>query len=213
MFRYLFLGVFLAAVAVPFVANAEENARFSETTLALCPEEFAPHEVEWTAECLVNAIRAWNIGALIELSADPSAFECKRNRPCHEDFVFGPAPWLGAPSDKRSLFDMIATARTISVDYVHNPDGSVEAIFYPGWTYGAQYDKPELSSANWMNEFFVCAMEFDAGLDVWLIAGDFCHAAFGTSLPPRRRDRHVEPKAGARSAAYSVPVISSGVLR
>ena len=213
MVRYFFLGVFLAAVAIPLIANAGEKSRFSESTLALCPEEFAPYEVEWTAECLVNAIRAWNIGALMELTADSTAFECGRNRPCHENFVFGPAPWIGAPSDKRSLFDMIATARTISVEYVHDADGSVEAIFYPGWTHGTQREKPELSSANWMNQFFVCALEFDVDLGAWLIADDFCHAEIGTSPSPRRRDRHVEPLPDARSAFYAEPGISRGVLR
>ena len=145
MLKYFFLGVFAAAFAVPMMAEAGEKSRFSESTLALCPEEFAPHEAEWTAECLVNAIRAWNIGALSELAADPTAFECRRNRPCHENFVFGPTPWNGAPSDKRSLFDMVAMARTISVEYVQNADGSIEAIFYPGWTRGTQMEKPELS--------------------------------------------------------------------
>lgn len=200
MLKYFFLGAFLSAVAIPLIAYAGEESRFSESTLTYCPEEFAPHEVEWTAECLVNAIRAWNIGALMELTADSTAFECRRNRPCHENFVFGPAPWKGAPSDKRSLFDMVATARIISIDYVQNADGSVEAIFYPGWSYGTQREKPELSSANWMNQFFVCAMEFEPDLGVWLIADDFCHSEIGTSPSPRKRDRYVEPLPGTRSA-------------
>ena len=213
MFRYFFLGVLLAAVAIPFVANAEEKSRFSESTLALCPEEFAPYEPEWTAECLVNAIRAWNIGALMELTVDSSALECRRDRPCHEDFVFGPAPWKGAPSEKRSLFDMIATAHTISVEYIQNADGSIEAIFYPGWAMGTQREKPELSSANWMNKFFVCALEFKPDYGVWLIANDFCHAETGTRPPSRRQERYVEPLPGARSAFYLEPGYSSGSPR
>ena len=203
MFRYFFLGVLLAAVAVPLMVNANEKSRFSESTLALCPEEFAQYEAEWTAECLVNAVRAWNIGALIELTADTTAFECRRNRPCHENFVFGPAPWEGAPSDKRSLFEMIAAARTISVDYVQDAEGSIEAIFYPGWGYGAHQAKPELTSANWMNQFFVCAMEFSPDLGVWLIADGFCHSEIGTSPMPDEHDRYVEPLPPARSASYT----------
>jgi hypothetical protein len=199
MSRYFFLAALLAAVAVP--ATAGEESRFSESTLAYCPVEFAPHEVEWTAECLVNAIRAWNIGALKELTADSNAFECRRNRPCHENFVFGPAPWKGAPSEKRSLFDMVAMARTISIEYVHNSDGSIEAIFYPGWSRGTQREKPELSSANWMNQFFVCDMEFDADLGVWLIADDFCHAEIGTTPRPRRRAPDSEELPRTRSAS------------
>lgn len=213
MFRYFFLGVLLAAVAFPLMVNAEEKSRFSESTLALCPEEFAQYEAEWTAECLVNAIRAWNIRALIELTADTTTFECRRDRPCHENFVFGPAPWEGAPTDKRSLFDMIATARTISVDYVQDAEGSIEAIFYPGWTHGTHRAKPELSSANWMNQFFVCAMEFEPDLGVWLIADDFCHAEIGTTPPPREHDRYVKPLPGARSASYSPSGNLSGLQR
>ena len=73
MFKYIFLGLLLVAVAVPLIAKANEKPRFSDSTLELCPEEFAPYEAEWTAECLVNAVRAWNIGALIELTADATA--------------------------------------------------------------------------------------------------------------------------------------------
>ena len=202
MFKYFFLGVLLAAVAFPLMANANEKSRFSVSTLALCPEEFAQYEAEWTAECLINAVRAWNIGALIELTADTTAFECRRNRPCHENFVFGPTPWEGAPTEKRSLFDMIAVARTISVDYVQDAEGAIEAIFYPGWTDGSQRAKPELTSANWMNQFFVCAMEFAPDLGVWLIADDFCHSEIGTQPVPHEHDRYVEPLPKARSGCW-----------
>ncbi len=187
------------------MANANEKSRFSESTLALCPEEFAPHEAEWTAECLVNAVRAWNVGALIELTADTSAFECKRNRPCNENFVFGPAPWDGAPSEKRSLFEMVAEARTMTVEYVQDAEGTIEAIFYPGWSYGSKHTKPELTSANWMNQFFVCTMKFSPELGVWLIADGFCHSEIGTSRRPREHDRYVEPLPQARSASFSIP--------
>jgi hypothetical protein len=207
MFKYVFLGFLLAAVAFPFMAHADEKPRFSDSTLELCPEEFAPFEAEWTAECLVNAVRAWNIGALIELSSDPAAFECSHSRPCHEDFVFGPEPWEGAALEKRSIFDMIAVARMISVDYLHDADGNIEAIFYPGWSNESDQAKPELTSANWMNQFFVCAMEFDASIDVWLIADGFCHAEIGTpSVPrepvPREPGPYIEPVPQARSASY-----------
>jgi hypothetical protein len=212
MFKYFFLGVLLAAVAFPLMANANETSRFSESTLALCPEEFAQFEAEWTAECLINAVRAWNIGALIELTADATAFECRRNRPCQENFVFGPAPWEGAPTEKRSLFDMIASARTISVDYVQDAEGAIEAIFYPGWTDGSQRAKPELTSANWMNQFFVCAMEFVPDLGVWLIADDFCHSEIGMPPVPHEHDRYVEPLPEARSASYVLPSNSGGSL-
>ena len=202
MFKYICLGLFLAAVALPLIAKANEKPRFSDSTLELCPEEFAPYEAEWTAECLVNAVRAWNIGALIELTADATAFECRRNRPCHENFVFGPEPWDGANSEKRSIFDMISAARTISVDYLHDAEGNIEAIFYPGWTDEADYEKPELTSANWMNQFFVCAMEFEPNLGVWLIADGFCHSEIGTRSIPREPEHYVEPLPEARSAFY-----------
>lgn len=198
MVRFFFLGLFLAAVAVPFAANANEKPRFSETTLELCPAEFAPFEKEWTAECLINAVRAWNVGALIELTATPTAFQCSRGAHCNEDFVFGPAPWTGAPMEKRSLFDMISAAQEITVEYVQREDENIEAIFYPGWSKSSEYAKPELTSANWMNVFFVCTMEFEPGLGVWLIADGFCHSEIGGSAMPREYD--VEPLPGARNA-------------
>jgi len=203
MFRYLFLAVFLAASVFSFLANANEKPRFSKTTLELCPEEFAPYEAEWTAECLVNAVRAWNIGALIELTADQSAFECRRNTPCNENFVFGPEPWEGAGSEKLSIFEMISSTRIISVDYLHNAEGDLEAIFYPGWGGESGDTKPALSSANWMNAFFVCAMEFKPSLGVWLIANGFCHSDIETTPATDEPEQYVKPLPGARNAVYA----------
>jgi hypothetical protein len=202
MFRYLFLAVLLAASVFSFLSYASVKPRFSETTLELCPEEFAQFEAEWTAECLVNAVRAWNIGALIELTADPSAFECRHNTPCNENFVFGPEPWEGAGSDKFSIFELISSARIISVDYLYNAEGNLEAIFYPGWGGESEDTKPALSSANWMNTFFVCAMEFEPSLGVWLIANGFCHSEIHPTPALSERNQNVKPLPGARSAVY-----------
>jgi hypothetical protein len=200
MVRFLFLGIFLAAVASPFVAQANEKPRFSDTTLELCPVEYAQFEEEWTTQCLINAVRAWNVGALIELTASPNAFRCVRDQPCNEDFALGPAPWRDAPMEKRSLFDMISASQEVTVEYVSNEDGTVEAIFYPGWSKNAHSSKPELTNANWMNSFFVCKMEFQPDLGVWLIADDFCHSDTGTMPLPRELDRPVDPLPGARNA-------------
>ena len=200
MVRFIFLGLFLAAVAVPYAAGANEKPRFSESTLELCASEFAQFEQDWTAECLINAIRAWNVGALKELTADTRAFDCRRHRPCNEDFVFGPAPWSGAPMEKRSLFDMISAARAVTVDYVQGEDGSVEAVFYPGWGEEAHYPRPELTSANWMHSFFICKMEFEPSLGVWLIADGFCHSEMSDMPALHDPERNVEPLPDARNA-------------
>jgi hypothetical protein len=98
---------------------------------------------------------------------------------------------------------MIAAARTISVEYVQDAEGDIEAIFYPGWADGTYRAKPELTSANWMNQFFVCAMEFSPDLGVWLIADGFCHSEIGASPIPDENDRYVEPLPQARSASYT----------
>jgi len=198
MFRFIFLLIFLAAMSVPLLARANDMPRFSATTLELCPETFAAHEPEWTAECLINAVRAWNVKAIAELTADPAAFACSANAPCHRDFVFGPTPWNGAEAEKRPLFYMISAAHVVTVEYVEGEHG-LEAVFYPGWSREARYPKPELNSANWMNSFFVCAMAFEPSLGVWLIADGFCHSEMG-SREDAPEERHVEPLPDARHA-------------
>jgi len=200
MFRFVFLGLLLATVVAPIAVNASEKPRFSETTLELCPAEFAQFEEEWTARCLINAVRAWNIRALSELTADSATFECRSGASCREDFAFGPAPWNGAPMEKRSLFDMISTANEVTIEYVRSEDGGVEAIFYPGWSEDAWYPRPELTSANWMHSFFVCAMEFEPSLGVWLISDGFCHSEMSAPPPLSDAGQLSRPLPGARSA-------------
>jgi hypothetical protein len=204
MFRFFFLVVMLLALGLTY-ARANEMPRFSEATLELCPESFAPYEAEWTVECFLNAIRAWNVGALSELTADPSAFECRSDAPCNEHFAFGPAPWDGAHDDKRPLYDMISGAQVVTVEYIEGDEG-LEAVFYPGWSEDAHYPKPELNSANWMNSFFICAIEFQPSLGVWLIADGFCYSDIGDGTTRARQDEehYVEPLPEPRNASFVV---------